>query len=107
MNPRIMYIERKAGSLAGNAWIGLVTFSKSGKSIFYKDFEFRSLKGKGYKSNYIEINSEEEYWISGPRKDGADRLYSERVPIHIDEDIREDYWIDIRGIPENRTRNTA
>ncbi len=107
MNPRIMYIERKAGSLTGDARIGRVTFSKSGKSIFYKDLEFRSLRGKGYKSNFIEINSEEEYWISGPRKDGADRLYVERVPIHIDEDIREDYWIDIRGLPENRNRNTA
>ena len=36
-------------------------------------------------ANYFEVESGGEYWISGPKKDGSDRLYGERVPIEIDE----------------------
>ncbi|TBO42088.1 hypothetical protein [Pedobacter kyonggii] len=43
----------------------------------------------------------EHYWISGCKKDGDDRLYGERIPIHIDEDVREEYWKDIRNRPNN------
>ena len=107
MKPRIMYIENKSEGLIGQARIGRVTFSKSGKSIYYKEKEFRSLKGKGFKSNYFEVSSGDEYWISGPKKNGEDRLYGERIPIEIDEDVREEYWIEIRQKPENKNRNNA
>jgi hypothetical protein len=102
-----MYIERKAGNLTGGARIGRVTFSKTGKSIYYQDKIFERLTPKGFKSNYIEVNSGEDYWISGPRKDGADRLYSERIPVYVDEDVREEYWMVIRGLPEQIGRHTA
>jgi len=95
-----MYIERKAGSLVGYAFIGRVTFSKTGRTIYYKDKVFQSLKGAGFKSNYIEINSNEDYWISGPKRDGSDRLYNERVPVSIDADVWEEYWTVIRGLLE-------
>lgn len=102
MDSRIMYMERKAGNLIGEARIGRVQFSKSGKSIYYNGLSFQSLKGNGFKSNYIEVNSGEEYWISGCRKDGKDRLYGERLPIEIDEDVREEYWTVIRNLPKNK-----
>lgn len=97
-----MYIERKAGSLIGEARIGRVKFSKTGKTIYYQDQTFKSLKGTGYKTNYYCIETDEDYWISGCRKDGQDRLYGERLPIEIDEDIREEYWTKIRSLPENK-----
>jgi hypothetical protein len=102
-----MYIENKSAGLSGPARIGRVTFSKSGKSIYYKEKEFRSLKGHGFKSNYFEVESGDEYWISGPKKDGSDRLYGERIPIEIDEDVREEYWIEIRQKPENKNKKNA
>ena len=47
----------------------------------------------------IDIETGEEFWISGPRKDGRDRLYTESSqPVEIDEDIEEVYWRDIRGV---------
>ena len=101
-----MYIERKAGELTGEARIGRVSFSKTGKTIYYQDKTFRSLKGSGFKSNYIEIHSKEDYWISGPKKDGSDRLYSGRSPIVIDEDVTEEYWTQIRG-RSHACENTA
>jgi len=99
---RIMYIENKSGGLAGGeARIGRVTFSKTGQTIYYRGQAFKSLKG-GYKANYFETETGEEFWISGPKKDGSDRLYGERVPIEIDEDIREEYWTEIRNFPEKK-----
>ena len=99
MKSRIMYIERKAGNLTGEARIGRVTFSKTGKTLYYQGKIFQSLNGHGFKANYVELETGEEYWISGCRRDGADRLYGERLPIEIDEDVREEYWLTIRNIP--------
>jgi len=104
---RIMYIERKAGELTGEACIGRVTFSKSGKSIYYSGKQFKSLKGSGFKANYFEIESGDDYWISGPRKDGADRLYGERLPIDIDEEVGEEYWTQIRNQPDRFNETKA
>ncbi|MFN8666291.1 MAG: hypothetical protein U0164_03720 [Gemmatimonadaceae bacterium] len=52
MKTRVMYIECKAGGLTGPARIGRVTFSKTGKTIYYRGHAYRSLKGDGFKSNY-------------------------------------------------------
>lgn len=79
-----MHLENKAEGLSGPARIGRVTFSKSCRSIHYGGRSFRSLRGAGYKANYVDVETGEHYWISGPRKDGADRLYGERVPVDID-----------------------
>lgn len=66
-----MYIERKVELSGGEARIGRVTFSKSGSSLTYNGKTFASLKGAGYKRNYVEDESGEEYWISGPKKRGG------------------------------------
>src|SRR5256885_2106549 len=96
MKPRIMYIENKAGGLTGPARIGVVTYSKSGRTLYYGGKSFRTLDGAGYKSNYYDTETGEEYWISGPKRDGNDRLYGERVPVEIDENVREEYWTEVR-----------
>ena len=96
---RIMYIECKAGGLTGDARIGRVFFSKTGKTLYYNGMTFQSLKGAGFKSNYFEVESGDQYWISGPRKDGSDRLYGERLAIAVDDDVAEEYWSEIRGLP--------
>jgi hypothetical protein len=88
---RIMYIESKADGLEGPAVIGRVFFSQSGKTLYYKGLKFKSLKGHGFKANYIELESGDHYWISGPRKDQNDRLYGGNRGVLIDEDVREEY----------------
>ena len=97
MKPQIMYIERKAGELNGPGRIGRVSFSGTGKMLYYGGRKFQSMKG-GYKANYFDVDSGEEYWISGCKKRGGDRLYS--GVIEIDEDVREEYWTTIRGMPQ-------
>ncbi|MFA5793514.1 MAG: 1-deoxy-D-xylulose-5-phosphate synthase [Candidatus Brocadiia bacterium] len=96
---QIMYIEYKGGGLAGPARIGRVTFSKSGKSVYYKNKYFEPLKGAGFKANFFDKETGDEYWISGCHKDGQDALYSTTVVI--DEDARKEYWLQIREQPEN------
>ncbi len=88
---RIMYIECKADGLEGFAVVGRVYYSKSGKTIYYNGLKFKSLKGAGFKANYFETESGDEYWISGPRKDQNDRLYGGNKGVQIDEDVREEY----------------
>jgi hypothetical protein len=102
-----MYIESKAAGLSGPARIGRVTFSKTGRTLYYGGQSFAILKGGGFKSNYYDIETREEYWISGPRKDGADRLYGEAVPVKIDDDVREEYWTEIRGLPSRKGERIA
>jgi len=98
-----MYIERKAGSLTGPARIGRVTYSKTGATIYYRGKEFRSLHGAGFKANYYDVETGEEYWISGPRKDGCDALYITNIQPEIDDDVREQYWKEIRKRPSQST----
>lgn len=51
MKPRIMYIESKGEGLNGAARIGRVTFSKSGRTIYYRGRSFYRIDGGGFKSN--------------------------------------------------------
>jgi hypothetical protein len=90
-----MYIQR--GRAPGR--IGRVRLSKTGRTIFYRDVELSSLGGRGYKANYIDCASNEEYWVSGARKDGQDTLHPGRVDI--DDDVRQEYWREVRGLPGN------
>jgi hypothetical protein len=103
--PRIMYIESKAESLNGPARIGRVTFSKTGLSIYYKGKSF--LRIQGFKANYQDAETHDEYWISGPRRDGKDRLYVSNIPVEIDEDVREEYWTEIRKRPELKNQSQS
>jgi len=106
MRRRIMYIERKGDSLTGPARIGWVTFSKTGKTLYYRGATFQGLKGRGFKSNYFDASTGEEYWISGPRRDGRDQLYSQTAAVPIDLDAQHDYWALIRGRPTKAASQT-
>lgn len=107
-----MYIENKSAEnatvpgLVGVARIGRVTFSKTGRTVYYSGKSFRSLKGRGFKANFYDVESGEEYWISGPKKNGADGLYGPR-PTPIDPDVREEYWTIIRKQPSRVHHKTT
>jgi hypothetical protein len=100
---RIMYIEDKSGGIVGHARIGRVTFSKTMRSLTYQGKEF--IKAEGFKSNYVEVESGAEHWISGPKKRGQDQLYSTGL-VNIDEDVREEYWTKIRNAPSRRNQSS-
>jgi hypothetical protein len=58
----------------------------------------------GFKANYCDVETGDQYWISGCKKDGTDALYS--TTIEIDEDVREEYWTTIRNKPEFKNIRT-
>ena len=96
MKSKIVYLQGEDNSkFVGR--ICRVTLSKTGKTLSYKDYEF--IKIQGYKTNHLEVNSNYEYWISNPKKQGNDTLYP--GVIFIDEDVREEYWLNIRNLPQN------
>ena len=99
-----MYIESKPDGINGDARIGRVTFSHSGKSIYYKGKRFETLAGRAHLANYFEVETGETFWISGCKKKGGDRLYP--GTIEIDDDVREEYWTEIRNTPENKDQKT-
>jgi hypothetical protein len=92
-----MYIEEKSGGLEGAARIGRVYFSKSGKTIYYRGKKFQSLKGNGFKANYFDVQTGDQYWISGPKKNRQDRLYGGALDVEIDPDVQDEYGAYLRN----------
>jgi hypothetical protein len=96
---RVMWIEYKGDGLVGPARIGWVHVQQKGKRLDYRDQSFRTLGGRGFKANYYDVATGDEYWISGCRRDGRDALYA--TDAEIDEDALVEYWENIRRLPEN------
>ena len=64
----------------------------------YGERTFQTLSGTGFKADYFDVDTGDQFWISGPRKDGRDRLYDGSTkPVEIDNDVSDEYWRDIRG----------
>ena len=93
---RIMYVEYKGGELEGPARIGWVELTRSRRGYRYRGKLL--LKTNGFKHNCVDAETGEEYWVSGPKRDGADKLYGGVV--QIDEDAREAYWRNVRRLPQ-------
>jgi hypothetical protein len=91
-----MYVESKSGGLDGEGRIGWVELSRTRRTFHYKGRRLLKTKS-GYKYNCIDEETGEQYWLSGPRKDGADKLYGGIV--QVDEDARVEYWTNIREQP--------
>lgn len=100
---KIMYIENKSEGLEGDARIGRVYYSKTFKTLYYRGLRFQSLKGSGFKANFYELDSQQGYWISGPRKDQHDRLYGGHLNMEVDADVLEEYADLIGGVPAQKT----
>ena len=86
----IRYIELKTGySDNGPAWIGRVKLSKSGRTVYFNDHAFQ--RYNGVSGNFIDVETGEEYWISGVKKDGTDRHRTGNGKITIDKNVVEEY----------------
>ena len=86
----IKYIELKTGYHDdGPAWIGRVKVSRSGNTVYINDHAF--MKDNGVVGNYIDVESGEEYWISGVKKNGEDRHFAGNGKIVIDSKVIPEY----------------
>ena len=92
MKSEIKYIELKSGfSDDGPAWIGLASFSKSGKTIYFDGRAFQTLSGNGIAGNYFDIETGDEYWISGVKKNQSDRHKFGGGKIYVEKRIFNEY----------------
>ena len=86
---RVMFIEQKTDGKAslqdqGPAVIAEVTFSKTGRTIYYGGRRFERIKGGGLCGNYRCIEDGNEYWISGVKKSGANRHWAGAGPVKVE-----------------------
>lgn len=98
----LMYIELKTGySDDGPAWIGYVKTSKTKKTIYFNDRAFQ--KYNGCYSNYVDIETGDEYWISGLKKKESNRHWAGHGKIMIDQRAVDEYLslIEEKELPHN------
>ncbi len=96
----IKYIELKTGCADnGPAWIGNVKESKSGKTIYFNNHAFQ--KRQGIQGNYYDVETGEEYWISGVKRDGQDRHWTGSGKVIIDRKCIDEYLsiVDLPSLP--------
>ena len=92
MKRQLSYIELKTGySDNGPAWIGLVEFSKTGQTLYFDNKALKRQKNGTCKSNHYDIETGNEYWVSGIKKNGQDRHWAGNGKIMIDKNSIEDY----------------
>jgi len=85
MKDRLIYVELKSGhSGDGPAWIGIAGASKTGATIYSNGKAFKSLKGSGIGANFFDVETGDEYWISGIKKNNQDRHWAGRGKVAID-----------------------
>lgn len=98
MSVVLKYIEKKSGhSDNGPAWIAYCKESKTGQTLYFKGMAFKRLGGHGVAGNYREVSTGDEYWISGPKKDGKDRHWAGSGKILIQSTAVSEY-LELRGI---------
>ena len=86
----IKYIELKTDYADnGPAWIGNVKESKTGKTIYFNNHAFQ--KCQGIQGNYYDIETGEEYWISGTKRNGQDRHWAGSGKVIIDRKCIDEY----------------
>jgi hypothetical protein len=92
MKDQILYVELKSGYHDnGPAWIGKGSRSKSGRTIYFDGKAFHALSGTGIQGNYRDIETGDEYWISGVKKNQEDRHWAGSGPVMIDDSVVKEY----------------
>ncbi|WP_285490017.1 hypothetical protein [Amycolatopsis taiwanensis] len=97
MPNRIMYVQLKSGYDIdqGPSWIGWVRFSKTWQTAYFHGRTLRRWRGMS-DANFFDVETHEEFWLSGPKRDRSDGRYSSQQP-RVDEDAREAYEAFLRG----------
>lgn len=99
MARRIMYVQLKTGYNLdrGPSWITWVRFSKTWKTAYFHGRTLRRWPGM-FDANFHDVETGEEFWVSGPKRDQTDGRYSRVLP-EIDDDARRPCEQFLRGAP--------
>jgi hypothetical protein len=96
---RVMFVQLKTGHPLdkGPAWIRVVSFNRTWKTARWHGKTLHRWRGM-FDANFYDAETNEEYWISGPHRDGRDTRFSSIQPT-IDEEAREVYEAFLEGAP--------
>lgn len=86
----LRYVELKTNqSHQGPAWIARVHLSRSGTTVY---FGAKALKrGSGASANHFDVETGEQYWVSGVKKDGSDRHWAGSGKVFIEASAVSEY----------------
>ncbi|OIV36837.1 hypothetical protein BIV57_14330 [Mangrovactinospora gilvigrisea] len=108
MPRRIMFVQLKTGYDIdrGPSWIGWVDFSRTWATAYFHGRTLRRAGGM-YDANFYDVETDEEFWLSGPKRDRTDTRYGPTAP-DIEPDAAEAYRAFLGGAPLlNRLRPRA
>ena len=80
-------------------------FSKSGRTIYLGGLALTPCTttvrsngrgGAGTYGNWMNRDTQVEYWVSGPKRNGQDRHWAGAGQVEIDADVVDEYWREIR-----------
>ena len=94
---RVMFVQLKTGygSDQGPCWVSVVRFNRSWKTAYWHGKTLRRSSAL-LDGNFFDVDTDEEYWVSGPHRDRRDTRYSNVTP-DIDEDARAAYEAFLNG----------
>ena len=96
----MFYIELKTNqNNRGPAWIGLATLSSSNRTVYFNGKALKRIRGGGISGNHSDLETDEEYWVSGVKKDGSDRHWAGGGMVMIDSRVLDEY-LALRGLSE-------
>ena len=93
-----MFVQLKSGHDVdrGPAWIGWVEFTRSWNTARYRGRDLR--RCRGWDANFYDVDTDEEFWLSGPKRDRSDMRYGPGTAA-VDEDGRDAYRAFLDGAP--------
>ena len=95
-NKRVMYVESKSQAIDGRGRIGWVERSTACQ-VYRYDGKVLRMAGRGL-YNCFDAGSGDWYLVAEPKSNGRDKVHGGFVDI--DEDAREEYWLNIRNRPD-------
>ena len=98
MAQKLVYVELKSGyEHNGPAWIGHGVYNRTGNTLYFNGLILH--KANLVSGNFYDIETNNEYWVSGVKKDGTDRHQNGNGKIHIDADAVAEY-LTLRNLEE-------
>ena len=95
---QMLYIELKSGGNdSGPAWIGLAKLSGSGRTVYFNGMALKRAGGQCVAGNHYDLESDDEYWVSGVKKDGSDRHWAGGGVVMVDSRVLDEY-LALRGL---------
>ena len=76
-----MFVQQKTGFDidGGPCWIGWVEFNRSWKTARFHGRELRRFQGPD--ANFFDVETDERFWLSGPKRDQTDARYRNTSPV--------------------------